>query len=108
MKVDSSVVDPDPGSGAFLIPDPRSRTYILESLMTIFWVKSSIILCKLDQILTSPVKNKIIFNFVIFVATKKGTNFFHSSLMLLFLDPGLTKIMIRDPGSGINILDPQH
>ncbi len=34
-------------------------------------------------------KNKIIFNFVKFVATKKGltTNFFHPSLLLLFLDP---------------------
>jgi hypothetical protein len=42
----------------------------------------------------------IIFNFVISVATKKGrtTNFFHFSLLLLFLDPGSgwTKIRIRD------------
>jgi hypothetical protein len=55
-------------------------------------------------------KNKIIFNFVKFVATKKGfrTNFFHPSLLLLFLDPGSeirdpewVKIRIRDkhPGS---------
>jgi hypothetical protein len=45
-------------------------------------------------------KNKIIFNFVIFVATKKiGKKlFFHPSLLLLFLDPGY----------GINIPDPQH
>jgi hypothetical protein len=35
-------------------------------------------------------KHKIINNFVKFVATKKGltTNFFHPSLLLLFLDPG--------------------
>ncbi len=49
-----SVADPDPGSGAFLtpgsgirnrfFPDPGSQTHIFESLMTIFWVKSSIIL----------------------------------------------------------------
>jgi hypothetical protein len=50
----SSVADADPGSGAFLtpgsgiqnrfFPDPGSRTHIFESLLTIFWVKSSIIL----------------------------------------------------------------
>ncbi len=49
-----SVADPDPGSGAFLtpgsgirnrfIPDPGSQTDIFESLVTIFWVKSFIIL----------------------------------------------------------------
>ncbi len=49
-----SVADPDPGSGAFLtpvsgirnrfFPDPGSQTHIFESLETIFWVKSSIIL----------------------------------------------------------------
>jgi hypothetical protein len=52
-------------------------------------------------------KNKIIFNFVKFVATKKRltTHFFHPSLLLLFLDPGSeirdpewVKIRIRDPG----------
>jgi hypothetical protein len=40
------------------------------------------------------------------------TNFFHPSLLLLFLDPG-SDIRIglgknQDPGSGINIPDPQH
>jgi hypothetical protein len=49
-----SVADPDPGYGAFLtpgsrirnwfFPDPGSQTYIFESLVTIFWVKSAIIL----------------------------------------------------------------
>ena len=45
-------------------------------------------------------KNNIIFNFVKFVTTKKSmiTNFFHLSLLLLFLDPGSE---IRDPGSGM-------
>ncbi len=52
-----------------------------------------------------------------FAATKKGmtTNFFHPSLLLLFLDPrsevrclgsGMGKN--QDPGSGINIPDSQH
>jgi hypothetical protein len=59
-----SVADPGSGiSGAFLtpgsgirnrfffgIPDLGSQTYIFESLMTIFGVESSIILCKLAQI----------------------------------------------------------
>ncbi len=49
-----SVADPDPGYGAFLtpgsrirnrfFPDPGSQTHIFESLVTIFWAKSSIIL----------------------------------------------------------------
>jgi hypothetical protein len=44
----------DPGSGAFLtpgsgirnrfFPDPGSQTHTFESLVTVFWVKSSIIL----------------------------------------------------------------
>jgi hypothetical protein len=66
-------------------------------------------------------KNKIIYNFVKFVATKKVWQqiFFHPSLLLLFLDPGseiqdlgsnpgsrMSKNL--DPGSGINIPDPQH
>ena len=52
-----------------------------------------------------------------FVAKKKGmtTIFFHSSLLLLFLDPG-SEIgdpgsgmgKNQDPASGINIPDPQH
>jgi hypothetical protein len=45
-------------------------------------------------------KTKIMFKFVKFVATQKGmtSNFFHPSLLLLFLDPGSG---IRDPGSEI-------
>jgi hypothetical protein len=51
-----SVADPGPGSGAFLtldprsgigffrIPDLRSQIHIFESFLTIFWVKSSIVL----------------------------------------------------------------
>jgi hypothetical protein len=59
-----------------------------------------------------------------FVATKEclTKKIFHPSLFYLFLDPGSgirdlgsgirdpgwVKIRIRDPGSGINIPDPQH
>ncbi len=52
------VADPDPGSGAFLTLNPGSQTHILDILMTNFWVKSTII--------------RIIYNFMIFVATKNG------------------------------------
>jgi hypothetical protein len=55
-----SVADPDPGSGAFLtpgsgirnrvFPDPGSQTHIFESIVTIFWVKISLILRKLAKI----------------------------------------------------------
>jgi hypothetical protein len=34
--------------------------------------------------------------------------FFHPSLLLLFLDPGSGMGKNPDPGSGINIPDPQH
>jgi hypothetical protein len=46
----------------------------------------------------------MIFNFVIFVATKKGrtANFFHPSFVAV-VGSG-----IRDPGSKINIPDTQH
>ncbi len=60
------------GSG---FSDPGSQTHIFESLVTNFWVKSSIILENWPKFFSSAL---IIFNFVMFVATKKGmtTNFF--------------------------------
>jgi len=72
MKFDFiSVADPDPGLGAFWpldpgsgisffrIPDPGSQDHIFKSFLTIFFVKSSIILWKLAQIFffsTSKIK----------------------------------------------------
>jgi hypothetical protein len=102
-KGKGSVADPGPGSGASLTPDPGSRIpnlYFFESLTTIFWLKSYIILCKLAHIFyfaSSKIKQ---YNFVIFVATKKGrtTNFFSPLSFVAFLDPGWTIIRIRDPG----------
>jgi hypothetical protein len=43
-----------------------------------------------------------------FVATKKGktTNFFHPSLLFLFLDPGSGMGKNQDPGSGIRDKHP--
>jgi hypothetical protein len=99
---------PDPGSQ---ISDPRSQTHIFEGLVTIFWVKTSIILGKLGQIFFfSLSKIKKIFSFVKFLATKNGLTkkFFHPCLLLLFLDPGSGMGKNQDPGSGINIPEPQH
>ncbi len=100
----SSVADPDAGSGAFLsldpglgisffwIPDP---IHISNSLLKIFWVKNTSILCQLTQIfLYTCSKHLIIFNFVKFKATP------------FFAGTGIRdgkKIRIRD-----NIPDPQH
>ncbi len=88
-------LDPDPrfeiGFSWSQIPDLGSQTHIFESSVTNFWLKSF--------------KNKIIFNFVKFVATKKGitTNFFTPLFCFCFWirDPGKVKIRIRDkhPGS---------
>jgi hypothetical protein len=61
--------------------------------VTTHWIKNSIILSKLAQIFFQHSKNKTIYNFVKFVATKKDmtTNFLE-----LFLDPGWVKFRIRD------------
>jgi hypothetical protein len=68
------------------------------------------VLCKLGQIFSSAVqfKNKISFNFVIFVATKKvgrGQEIFSPFSFIAVLDPGPIsgirdgyKLRIQDPG----------
>ncbi len=100
----------DPGSGMNFFPDPGSQTHIFESLVTTFWVKSS----ELVQIFfLQHLKNKIIFNFVKFVATNKVWHqiFFTLSLFCCCFwiwDPGSGMGKNQDPGSGINIQDPQH
>jgi hypothetical protein len=107
--VPNSVADPDSGSSAFLTPGSGMgffrisdgfQTHIFQSLVTNFWVKKLYNSVKTDKkIFLQHFKNKILFNFVKFVATKKGmtTHFFHPPLLLLFLDPGWVKIRIRDP-----------
>ncbi len=97
------------GSGAFLtpgsgirnrfFPDPQIPNPFFESFVPIFWAKSSIILWKLFQFFfLQHFKNKIIFYFVKFIATKQGmtTNFFHPSLFYAVFGSE-----IRDPGSGM-------
>jgi hypothetical protein len=110
----TSVADPDPGSGAFWPLDPGSgmgffripdpNPIFLESLVTIFWVKSFKILWKLAQIFfLQHFKNKIIYNFVKFVGIKKGLTKKKFSTPpfswgFWIRDPGWVKIRIRDPG----------
>ncbi len=110
IKNTSSVPDPgsgafltpDPGSGICLFPDPGSRIpnlYFWE-LNDNFWVKSYIILCELAQMFFFATSTKI-FQFCDICGYKRGTtNFAHPSLLLLFLDPGWTKIKIRDKYPG--------
>jgi hypothetical protein len=84
-----SVADPDPGSGIYIknylapygyLKVPKHKIFssvfcnVVDpdpGLVTNFWVKSSIVLWNLAQILFEHLKTKIIFNFVKFVATKK-------------------------------------
>ncbi len=96
-------LDPGSGIGFFWIPDLGSRfpnPYFWELSDTVFGKKFYNCLKIGPNFFLQHFKNKIIYKFVKIVATKKGitTNFFHPSLLFLFLDPG----------SGINTPDPQH
>jgi hypothetical protein len=65
----------DPGSriGFFQIPNLGSETHNFDNLMTNFWVKSTLILeCFGAKYFLYLYKNKIIYNFMIFVATING------------------------------------
>jgi hypothetical protein len=56
-------------------------------------------------------RNKIVFSFVIFVATKEGRTkkiFPSPLLMLLYMGYVMDKNQNQDSGSGINIPDPQQ
>jgi hypothetical protein len=95
----SSVADPDTGSGAFLtpgsriwnrffpdpgsrFPDPESQTHIFESLVKVFLGKKFYNSLKIGpNFFLQHFISKIIFNFVKFVAPKKGmTTIFFSPL----------------------------
>jgi hypothetical protein len=89
-------LDPDPGSGIGFFPDPGSRTRILNpyflELSDKFLGKkfyNSFKTCQ--KIFLQHFKNKIIFNFVKFVATKKGltTNFFSTLSFVAVFGSGI-------------------
>ncbi len=108
-----SVADQDPGFGAFMTPG--SRTHIFESLVTIFWAKILWFLWIGSNFLCTCSKRKQFFTFVIFVATKKGRGqqiFSPSSFVAVvgtgIRDSGSWMDKDQDPGSGINIRDPQQ
>jgi hypothetical protein len=93
------------------ISDPGSKNPYFWKPSYSFLGKKFYISLKICQIFfLQHFKNKIIFNFLKFMATKKGmtTNFFHSSLLFLFLDPKSGMGKNQDLGSGITIPDPQH
>ncbi len=80
-----------------------------DPLVTIFWGKSSIILWKLAQIFFFSISKINNFQLSEICGYKKRyDSFFHPSLLFLFLNPGSGMGKNKDPGSGINIPDPQH
>ncbi len=93
----------------FLIQDLGSQTHIFESLMTIFWVKSYIILCKYTKLalifsFASSKVRKFLILWYLWLQKKTTNNCFSP---LSFLDVFGSEI--RDglkSGSGINIPDP--
>jgi hypothetical protein len=128
----SNVADPDTGSGIRCIfdpwirdpdrffPDPGSRnpnTYFWEHIDNFLGKKfyNSLKIQTGPNFFLQHFKNKIIFIFVKFVATKKGmtTNFFSTlSFVAVFgsriRDPGPGMGKNQDLGSGIKIPDQQH
>jgi hypothetical protein len=100
-------LDPGSGIGFFRIPDLGSNPYFWELGDNFLGKNSNNSLKFGPNYFLQHFKNKIILNFVNFVATKISmtTNSFLPSLLLLFLDlgsgirdPGWVKIRIRDPG----------
>ncbi len=135
--ITGSVADTDPGSGIRCLFDPWIRDsgsrvgfFRIPDLGSripnpYFWQLSDNVLGKkfYNSLKIGPIfllqhfKNKIVQFCEIYGPKKKGmkTNFFSLCLSLLFLDPesgigdpgsGMGKN--QDPGSGINIPDPQH
>jgi hypothetical protein len=106
----TSVADPDPGSGAFLTPGfgIRNRFFRIPDpkpiLLTIFLGEKFYNSFKIDpHFFLQTSKNKIIYNFVKFVAIRKGmtTNFFSPLSFVTdfgsgIRDPRWVKIRIRD------------
>ncbi len=87
----------DPGSGVFLTPrygirdpgrvfsDLGSPIHISESLVTIFYVKSTQFFVNWLKLFCTPVQYEIFYNFVKFLAAKKvkTTNFFPSFVVVV-------------------------
>jgi hypothetical protein len=97
------------------ISDPGSQTHIFESLVTIFWLKSSVILGKFAQIFSSAFQKRNSFQFCEICGYRKryDKKFFFTACPFFcccfwIRDPGSGMGKSQDPGSGINIPDPQH
>ncbi len=119
-----SVVDPDPGSGAFLTPGSGEGFFRIPDLGSriskpYFWELNENFLHKKfhnflkigQNFFLQQFKHKIIFSFVKFVATKQGmtTIYFFTPLCCCCFwirDPGWVKIRIRDKHPGSASLGP--
>ncbi len=101
----------DPGSGAYFgpgsgIPDPKPIFLIAnDKFLGKLYFNSY---CFGEENFLYLFKNKIIYNIMIFVATKNGSTKKIPPLFVLLLDPGSGMDENLDPGSRINIPDPQH
>ncbi len=106
----TSVADPDPWSGAFLIPGSGIRNrFFLDTRSWIpnlyFWELSDNFLSKKFYILWKLAQVfSIMWN--LWLPKKLWQKIFVS--LLFFLDLGSRMGKNQDPGSGINIPDPQH
>jgi hypothetical protein len=77
--------------------DPGHPTHISESLTATFWVQNILIVCHLAQIsFRTCSKNKIIFNFVSFMAKKRLRQ--QKNVPLLFFVVGFGMRKNQDPG----------
>jgi hypothetical protein len=108
---------PGIGIGFFRISDPGSQTHIFESTVKNLWVKNFNNSLKIGpNFFLQHFKNKIIFNFVNFVTTKKSMitkKIFSLPSFVAVIesgirDPGSGMGKNQDPGSWINIPDLQH
>ncbi len=120
-----SVADPDPGYGTFLTPGSGILNRFFPDLESripnpYFWELSDNFLGKkfynslktgpnffLQHFKTTMGNFSILWNFWLHKKVWQEI-YFRPSLLLLFLDPGSGMGKNQDPGSGINIPDPQH
>ncbi len=102
-----SIAGPDPGSRAFFTPGSRIPKPFFESLLTIFGVKSTVIICEKAQIFFFTCSKINNFRFCDICGYKKSrTKKFPPHFFLLLLDLGSLINKNQDPGSGINVPRP--
>ncbi len=109
VLVDPRILICDPEYVFFRIPDIKSVIETI-SLVPIFGVNNIYILFQLTHIIFCTVKilyTVILWKFL-WLKKCKTTKLFFDFLFFLLLDPGSGMEKNPDPGSGINVLNPQH